>query len=111
MALEVHEHYDADGVFTGTTVVTRESMWDDESRGRAMRLAEYEAGLCRHCGQPEHIAHTPGQPITVDSFICHPSRAVEIQRRADEAKHKDERPKDGGRWNDGRHYYAVPHED
>lgn len=111
MALEVHEHYDAKGAYTGHTVITRESLWDDESRGRAMRLAEYEAGLCRHCGQPEHTAHKPGQPITVDSYICHPTRAVEIQRRADEAAHKDERPKDGGRWNDGRHYYAVPHED
>lgn len=107
----MHEHFDSDGNLTGRTVITREAEWDEESRGRALRLAEYEASLCKHCGQPAHIAHQPGQPIKVDTFVCPPSRAIEIQRRKDEADHKGERGRDGGRWNDGRHYYAVPHED
>ena len=35
----MHEHFDADGNPAGTTVITREPEWDDDARGRALRLA------------------------------------------------------------------------
>jgi len=47
---ELHEHYDADGNLTGTTVVTREPEWDDESRAWALALALREDNECRRCG-------------------------------------------------------------
>lgn len=109
-AVEVHEHYDADGVYTGHTVITRESMWDDESRGRALRLAEHRKTLCPcGCGYPRDVAHDPERVVGVGSYVCMIQRAVEVAKRKDEAKHKGEEPnRDGSRWNDGRHYYPVP---
>lgn len=114
----MHEHFDADGNLTGRTVITRESMWDDESRGRALRLAEYEASLCPcGCGLPAAIATSPS-PMVVDTFTCYAGRALEAQRRADQDAHeKDPKspPRDmhGNpvpRWDDGLNYYVVPQE-
>jgi hypothetical protein len=111
---EVHEHFDAAGNLTGTTVITREAEWDDETRGRVLRLAEYERSLCAcGCGYPIDVAHDPKAVIGVGSYTCMAQRAVEVKKRQDEAEHKgkDDKPRrDGSRWNDGLHYYAVPHE-
>lgn len=114
MALEVHEHYDAGGVFTGTTVITRESLWDDESRGRALRLAEYEANLCPcGCGLPVAVAQSK-TPMLVDTFTCYAARAIAIKRREDREEVGLAKTRDGKEikgWDDGRNYYVVPHED
>ena len=42
---ELHEHYDAEGTFTGSTVVTRPG-WTDDARAWALGLAEREAAQC-----------------------------------------------------------------
>ena len=91
-------------------MVTREPEWDDETRGRALRLGEYEREICGcGCGQPIRKAYDPKQPFTVDFLTCQAGRAkakVERQHR-DEAKAQNK--PDG--WDDGRHYYVKPHDD
>lgn len=46
---ELHEHYDADGNLTGSTLVTRPG-WADMDRAWALGLALREAGTCPGCG-------------------------------------------------------------
>lgn len=103
----MHEHFDADGNRTGHTVITRESAWDDESRGRAMRLDEYERGMCRcGCGLPRRVAHDPEQTFKVERVKCQASRALAQVRRQDLAAAQDQRRDEG--WSDGLSYYAIP---
>jgi hypothetical protein len=104
VASEVHEHFDADGNLTGTTVVTRESMWDDEARGRALRLAEYEASICPKCGLPMAVCHDPDQAFAVHDSQCYGERAIERV----EATHRKKDHEDD--WWRGRHFAAVPHD-
>lgn len=107
MPAEVHEHYDADGELTGTTIVTRESPWDEESRQRALALNAYENGLCKcGCGRPAAESYNDKQAYRVNSFTCQAGRAIETVRHkeADDAK----RAKKPDGWNYGRHYYAEP---
>lgn len=112
----MHEHFDPKGNLTGYTVVTRESLWDDESRGRALRLAEYEGGKCEcGCGLPAEVANSP-VPMKVDKFTCYASRALAAQKRADQDAHEKDKkppPRDQAgnpvpRWDDGLNYYVVP---
>lgn len=79
----MHEHFDAENNLIGTTVVTRESPWDDASRGRALRLDEYEASFCTcGCGQPLAIARDPDQIFMVDELTCYARRALdEVQEK------------------------------
>lgn len=110
---EIHEHFDAEGVKTGHTVITREPEWDDESRGRALRLAEFEAGLCPcGCGLQMSVSHDKTAVMRVESFTCVARRAITIHERNERDKHKDAKPdrKTGALWNDGVNYYAVPHD-
>lgn len=110
MPREVHEHFDADGKLTGTTVVTRESAWDDESRGRALRLAEYEDSLCGcGCGQPVAVSQNKEQAWSVDTYTCGARRAIQkvTRMKAEEAKRLN--LPEGH--DDGVHYYAVPMDD
>jgi hypothetical protein len=103
----VHEHFDANGVLTGTTVVTRESVWDDTSRERALALTAYEAGTCKcGCGQPIERAYDKKQAYTVHHFTCQAGRAIDLVRHR-EAEEADRLNKPDG-WNAGRHYYVEP---
>ena len=107
MPAEVHEHYDADGNPTGTTVITRESPWDESSRERALALHLYETGLCKcGCQRPAAEAYDPKQVYLVDHFTCVAGRAIEIAKKRDAEKAKREKLPDD--WNLGRHYYAEP---
>lgn len=113
----MHEHFDADGnpciaAYAAYTVVTREPEWDEESRGRALRLAEWERSLCPcGCGHPVDVVHDESTVVGVASYVCMAQRAVEVKRRKDEAEHKNDKPKaDGARWNDGRNYVPIPQE-
>jgi hypothetical protein len=104
----VHEHFDATGkVRTGITVVHRESLWDEQSRGRALRLAEYEATICKcGCGLPIDVAHDPKQGFSIDRIVCRAGKAIAKVRRADEAQAKAAQRPEG--WDDGLHYSATP---
>ncbi|MET1063200.1 MAG: hypothetical protein ABWX71_09925, partial [Aeromicrobium sp.] len=83
--------------------------------GRVLRLAEYRRSLCPcGCGYPTDVAHDPKAVIGVGSYTCMAERAIAVKKRRDENEHKgkDDKPnRDGSRWNDGLHYYAVPHQD
>lgn len=103
MPREVHEHFDADGVLTGTTVVTRESMWDEASRGRALRLAEFERNIDRETGLPIAEAFNDQPFIVHSNVVNYAQRAIERQQDADEKHHGDNYQK----WSKHRRYYAV----
>lgn len=107
MPAEVHEHFDADENLTGTTVVHRESEWDDETRARALALAEWESTLCGcGCGRPILETSRPDQAYLVHTYTCMADKAIQKVRRQDRAKH--EKSPEG--WDDGRHYYVQPTE-
>jgi hypothetical protein len=105
----VHEHFDADGNATGHTVITRESEWDDQSRGRALRLAEYEDSICAcGCGQPIEVAYDKTRAFVVDEFTCQAGRALDKVRR--EKREDAEKRKAPAGWDDGLHMIARPHD-
>lgn len=109
MPTEIHEHYDAEGNPTGTTVITRESAWDDASRERAIALREHEAATCNcGCGRPIREAYDPKQAYTVRHFTCQAARAMDVVRRKDDEEAKRLQKPEG--WNAGRHYYVEPAE-
>ncbi len=108
---EVHTYFDKDGeecsmADAWSTVVEREAEWDADTRGRVMRLAEWEDGMCKcGCGQPKDIAHDKEKATyMVDYFTCYAGRA----KRQVERMHKVQAEKDGKAdgWDDGRHYYV-----
>lgn len=111
----MHEYFDVNGKpciasHAFTTVITREPEWDEDSRGRAVRLAEFEAGLCPcGCGLPAVKAHDEHAGFVVDTFTCRARKAIAQQKRKDEGEAKKNQLGTG--WDDGRYYYAVPHED
>lgn len=53
------------------------------------------------------VAHDPTQPFRVDTFTCYAERALAMVRRRASEEHKSDRQG----WDDGLHYYVVPHED
>jgi hypothetical protein len=108
--VEVHEHFDATGKKTGHTVITRESAWDEASRQRALRLTEYEDGLCKcGCGLPISVAHDPATTFAVDRITCRAGKAIKRVSRLDAKHAKDANKPDS--WNDGLHYVAIPTQD
>lgn len=107
MPTEVHQHFDAEDNLTGYTVVTRESAWDADTRGRALRLQEYEDSLCGcGCGQPVAVAYDPEQAFKVDKFTCYAGRAKARVERQWRDEHKDS----SDSYADGVHHYVVPHD-
>lgn len=108
MPTEVHEHYDADGNYTGKTVVTRESEWDDETRERALNLTAYDESLCAcGCGLPVTESHKD-QPYKVHAIRCYARRALDKRKRQAAEEAKRNKAPDG--WNDGVHYFVEPFE-
>lgn len=107
----MHEYFDADGnpcraADAYTTVVTRESEWDDQTRDRVLDHAAYKAGICGcGCGLPVAQAHA-GKPMDVHTFTCDAGRALAQKRRMDAEEAKEMGKPDG--WNDGLHYYVIP---
>lgn len=107
MPIEVHEHFDDNDVRTGYTVITRESAWDDESRARALALAQYESGLCRcGCGLPVEVGQRTDQAFLVDDIVCQAGKALDRVTREAREKHE----KDPAWW-DGRRHYVTPVDD
>lgn len=99
MAEEVHEHFDAEGNLIGRTVVTRESLWDDASRARAMRLYEYDKSIDSETGLPIEDAFRDQPFIVHHKVINYAARALERQRKALIAEHEDV-----AGWADGRRF-------
>jgi hypothetical protein len=105
-ATEVHEFYNAAGIKTGHAVVTRESMWDEMSRARALRLQEHEDSVNRF-GLSRAEAHK-AQPFKVEKSTDYSERAVAAAERADRVKaEKANNGKLPDGYGDGVHYYPI----
>lgn len=108
----MQEFYDAAGERCAAgdawlVVTTREPEWDDSSRGRAMRLGEYEDGFCQcGCNQPLEVARDKTRVFVVDEFTCYAGRALaqvkETRRKQAEAQNQPEQH--------GHHMYVRPHD-
>lgn len=77
-----HEYDDAGRIIA--TVTTGEPEWDDDARGMALALAEYEAGLCPRCNHP--LAETTDAAhedryVAADPIRCHRCTATEQASR------------------------------
>ena len=81
---ETHDHYDADGNFTGRTVVTREPEWDDEQRDIALELADYRRNVHHACGT--HISKamddTVLRDVGVTKVVCLDCKRIDEARKA-----------------------------
>jgi hypothetical protein len=109
----VHEHF-VDGVKTGETIVTRESLWDDSARGRALALIAHEDSLCKcGCGLPVVDGHKK-QLFKVHEVRCWAGRAVKVHEAAvrAEAEREAKQAKQDldPTWNAGTYYYATVHD-
>lgn len=82
--VETHQHFDADGNHTGTTVVTVPSRWTEESKGWELAYQEYLETLC-DCGVPKHIAHDPERAWAVGWTECRRCAAIaQVMRKRDD---------------------------
>ncbi len=100
----MHEHYDADGRLTGTTVVTHEPLYDDDDRAQALALDDHEQSRCPcGCGQPLTEAADPTRAFVIEEHTCYARRALDRHERAiaDKAD-KANKPKG---WADGVSHY------
>lgn len=88
-------------------MVTRESVWDEDARGRALRLQEYEDSICGcGCGQPVAIAYDKTRAFKVDKATCYAGRAkAQVER-----KWQDEHENSPEGWADGVYHYVTPHD-
>jgi hypothetical protein len=118
---ETHEHYDADGVLTGTTVVQRESEWTDLARERALALGVWEASRCGSCGNygtlvmlPSETRHVTwedheGRKVEVYQMRCLTCGAMDLLKRDFAKAHEKDKPKPGQAMaTDGHTFTARP---
>lgn len=77
-----HEYDDGRLVRSVTTV---ESEWDDTQQDWMLALLEYEAGICRGCGQPMHLSTVEDHDWQVDPIRCWTCDAIA------QAQEKDKR--------------------
>lgn len=103
---EVHEHYDADGNPTGTTVVTREPLVNDDDRAQVLALDEFDAARCPcGCGQPIEEASDPRRAFVVEDYTCHARKAIDRHERRVAAQAESAKKPEG--WSDGlRHFVS-----
>lgn len=105
---EVHEHFDADGNFTGQTIVRHEPLWDDADRARAIELYDFDRGQCP-CGCGQQIAEAsvsnPNRGYRIETYTCYARKALETAKR--QAGEQAERTKKPDGWNDGVIYYVA----
>lgn len=82
-------------------MVHTEPEWDDLSRGRVLRLAEYEASLCHcGCGQTIEVSRDPKANFVVHEDIDYARIAMEKVRTAKREAAKNRPGGDEG-WDDG----------
>lgn len=93
-----------------SVVVTRESEWDETTRGRAIALIQAEADLCKcGCGLPMSIAHDPTQAFLVDTWVCYAGRAKTRKERDWKKANSDDKGnlRDPS-IEDGLHHFVTP---
>ena len=121
MPKETHEHFDAEGKYTGKTVVSRESEWNDYTRSRVFALMAYEAQQCPACGNYDVLVPIPkaerryrwdehgGQMIEVVQYRCLACGAADVIKRDWSERHaKDQTVTGHASASDGRVFMARP---
>lgn len=124
MPAETHRHYDAKGIYTGKTIVTRESEWTPRAQSRALALAAYESGKCPGCGNYDTLVPLPkderrvtwaeheGREFEVIQLRCLACASADIIKRDFAEKHKDYKPVTGhAAPGDGRMFASKPHKE
>lgn len=92
----MHEHFDAEDNFTGSTVITRQAEWDDESRELAMADSYLDAKACPGCGNDLEVSLQPGHSWDVDEdTVCYACAALTTVRRDSQKDHEKESPVKG----------------
>lgn len=94
--VERHEHFDLEGRLTGSTVVTRESPWDEDSRDAARALHYDELERCPECNGPRADCEDPDVPWFPQRLICWKTAASNVVHRRWQAKHEDAQPDSAG---------------
>lgn len=106
---ETHEHYDADGNYTGRTVVTREPRWTDHERHRLLAKLEHDTHICEGCGVHSDLIEADDLMLSPTTRVCPLCAAREqLKRVLAEADEKAETaagevPAATPRPGDGRH--------
>lgn len=107
----MHEHYkiwpDGTRQKVGETVVTRESLWDPATRGRALSLIEHEDSIDRQTNLP-YAEALKAQPFMVDEHINHAAATLDRHKREAEQTAKGRGEKAPVGWNDGVQYVVRP---
>jgi hypothetical protein len=118
---ETHEHRDAAGNLTGTTIVTREPEFDDRLRAEYLALVGYEDRCCKTCGNFNTIIEDPsarrhvtwdehgGRVMDVHHFLCLACGASQLIERDFTERHSKNKPAPGqAAPSDGRMIVAAP---
>lgn len=104
-----------------STVVTRESEWDERSLNRALGLAEHESNRCPSCRSYDSLVPIPnetrdvawaehdGRKAQVLQFRCIACGAADLVKRDWHKKHEDDAERTGvAKPADGRFFIATP---
>lgn len=120
MPKETQEHFDAEGNYTGKTIVTRESEWNAYTRSRVYALLAYEGRKCPNCGNfdtLEPVSKDPirvrwddfGRRIEVAQYRCITCASTAAVRRAWIEEHENDKPVPGqAAPADGLMFMATP---
>lgn len=108
---ERHDHYDAGGVFTGHTIVTRDPAWDEESRQAAWDEWQMQMESCAQCGGPRSECESPDGDWYPHTQRCWKKAAAEVAERQWAAAHEQEKPgQDGYKDSDGAFVTVLPYD-
>jgi hypothetical protein len=104
---ERHLHYDAEGTYTGHTVIERESRLDDVERADIIALLTHDREVCQ-CNFHPSVAQDPEATFTPDTYKCPVCAGQAVWQRVlseqDQAV-KSDAPAKQPRPSDGRHSY------
>ena len=88
---ERHDHYDADGVFTGHTIVTRDPEFTDVDRDHLTALAQVKANECPKCGGPlDQTTDTEHWSWEVTHDECNRCETVAFQQARDNGANRSD---------------------
>lgn len=90
---------------TGYTVITREPLWSDDDRARALALDKYERSLCPcGCGVPVDEAFNPKRQFSVETGTCYARKTIESVKRKAHKQAEDRNKPEG--WDDGLFWFV-----
>jgi hypothetical protein len=108
---ETHEHYDADGIYTGKTIVTRDPEFDANERDNWHAVWEYEQAMCPQCHQLRVICEDPNQQWSPQLHECRASAVMTASNRLWARMHEKAKPDQYGRLpTDGTRVWVAPAE-